>query len=399
MKCNQCNTEFEGKFCPNCGMSAESERESFISSGPTSSQSFSKKHVEAKNKRKNEKPFYKKWWFILLVIAVIISIIVGTIERNKGEGEKFKWDDIVMKDKLPEPKSKIGTIDRNTDESLSMEINKTSSSDYSEYVNECKKTGFTIDVEKDGTSFEAYNKSGYKISLSFFDDDDAYMSIDLDAPLKMTKIEWPTSIVGKLLPAPKSKIGKFSYEHDDRFDVYVGETSKADYSDYVTACSDKGFNVDYDKEETYYSANNSEGYHLTIEYEGNSIMSISISSPDDKKEDSSSEDDTSTDEKDDSTESSETKADLVDGMHADFKEAMDSYEKFMDEYIAFMDKYAKSDGTDASILSDYATYMKKYAEFVDKFEQWESKDLNTAETAYYLEVQLRVENKLLNVAP
>ena len=399
MKCNQCNTDFEGKFCPNCGMPAESERESFMSSSHASSQSFSTKQTEEKNRGKIQKPFYKKWWFIVIVIAVVISIIAGIIGSNKDEGEKFKWDDIVMKGKLPEPRSKIGKIYSNTEELLSIKINKTSSSDYSEYVKECKKTGFTIDEEKESTSFEAYNKSGYKISINFLDVDDAYMIMELDAPLKMYKIEWPASIVGKLLPVPKSKIGFFSYEYDDSFEVYIGETSKADYSDYVSACFDKGFNVDYDKGETYYNADNSEGYDISIEYEGNNIMSISISSPDDEKEDSSIEEETSTDDEDESAEPSESEADLVDGMHADFKEAMDSYEKFIDEYIAPMDKYAKSDGTDATILSDYATYMIKYAEFVDKFEQWESKDLNTAETAYYLEVQLRVENKLLNVAP
>ena len=85
-------------------------------------------------------------------------------------------------------------------------------------------------------------------------------------------------------------------------------------------------------------------------------------------------------------------------MRVDFKEAMDSYEDFMDEYVAFMEKYSESDGTDASLLSDYASFMTKYAEYVGKFEKWESEDMNGTETAYYIQVQSRVSQKLINVA-
>lgn len=42
-------------------------------------------------------------------------------------------------------------------------------------------------------------------------------------------------------------------------------------------------------------------------------------------------------------------------------------------------------------------YINKYATFCADFEQWENEDLNAAETAYYLEVQARVAEKLLTV--
>ena len=85
-------------------------------------------------------------------------------------------------------------------------------------------------------------------------------------------------------------------------------------------------------------------------------------------------------------------------MRPDFKEAMDSYESFMDEYVTFMKKYAKSNGSDISLLSDYASYISKYADVVNKFDKWESDDMNSAETAYYIDVQARVSKKLLDVA-
>ena len=77
---------------------------------------------------------------------------------------------------------------------------------------------------------------------------------------------------------------------------------------------------------------------------------------------------------------------------------MDSYESFMDEYVEFMKKYAASDGTDMDLLIDYADFMKKYADFSEDFAKWENEDMNAKEIAYYLDVQTRVNKKLLEVA-
>lgn len=86
----------------------------------------------------------------------------------------------------------------------------------------------------------------------------------------------------------------------------------------------------------------------------------------------------------------------TDDIDPDFKAAMDSYEQFFDEYVEIMKKY-KEDPTDLSILTDYATYMGQYADMMQKFEAWENEDLNTAELAYYVDVQARITKKLLEI--
>lgn len=96
--------------------------------------------------------------------------------------------------------------------------------------------------------------------------------------------------------------------------------------------------------------------------------------------------------------SANEETDLIDGMRPEFKEAMDSYEAYFDEYVAFMEKYAASDGSDLTLLTDYADYMSKYADMMADLEAWDSADMNTAETAYYIEVQSRISQKLLEVA-
>lgn len=397
MKCNQCNTEFEGKFCPNCGAAASPTMQE-------KPEQNAKTNVKGKKNQKVKKPFYKRIRFILFVVIIVLVVIASITGGNKGNGKKYSWSDIVMGDVIPQLSSNVAEIYSNTDESLSMFVYGMKNSDYSDYVKKCEDMGFSVDVDKDSTSFEAYNGEGYKLSLNFMDYGDTYMDIDLDAPVKMTEIQWPTSTVGKLLPAPKSTLGRFSYEHDDSFYVYIGDTSEQDFNEYVTACSDNGFAVDYDKGEGYYYADNSDGYHISLKYEGNKIMSISIDAPDDaekKTESNTSEDNTKEDTSNSTTETtadSSNNEELVDGMHADFKKAMDDYEEFMDEYVAFMKKYSESNGTNASLLSDYTSYMTKYAEAMDSFDKWESENMNSKETAYYIEVQTRVSQKLLDVA-
>ena len=50
------------------------------------------------------------------------------------------------------------------------------------------------------------------------------------------------------------------------------------------------------------------------------------------------------------------------------------------------------------MLKKYTNYLQKYSEFVDAFDKWESKDLNTAEAAYYAKVEARVTKKLTKAA-
>lgn len=83
-------------------------------------------------------------------------------------------------------------------------------------------------------------------------------------------------------------------------------------------------------------------------------------------------------------------------MRPEFKEAMDSYEAFYDEYCEFMKKY-NANPTDTELISSYGDIMTEMVEMTEKFEAWEENDLNTAELKYYIEVNNRVAQKLVDV--
>ncbi len=385
MKCHYCGTEYEGNFCPECGAKTKSQS----SAAPPPVQPVGEPKTAYQKPKKQKKPIYKRWWFIVIAAIALLTIISSI--SGGSQTVKIKWTDMVLGSQLPKPPANKGEIHANSADELRIDIKNISGKQYDDYVEACKSKGFTVDAESNSSTYNAYNAEGYKLSLSHFGSD-ADLSIKLEKPMEMSTITWPTGKAGSQLPAPKSTTGKFSYEYDDHFRVYVGETSRADYEQYAADCAAAGFNIDYDKGDSYYRADNAAGYHISLKYEGNSIMSVEISAP--KGDDAS----TSTPAADPAPDTAEPKdTNLVNGMRKDFKDAMDSYEAFMDEYVAFMKKYSDNP-SDVSLLADYARYMSKYGDMVDKFNKWESEDLNDAELAYYMDVQTRVNQKLLAVA-
>ena len=406
MKCSYCGAEYEGNFCPECGARAESQ--SPATPPPIQQPTANRQNpvppvggnVAAYQKpKKPKKPIYKKWWFYVIAAVALIAII-SAISGGKGKGEKIEWSKIELRDQLPEPPSNRGTLFENSDEEFWVSLDGVSDDQYNDYLDACVDKGFTVDADKSSYSYKAYNADGYSLDMSHIGDG---LSITLKAPMNFGSITWPSSTVGNMLPAPKSTTGKFSYEHDDSFFVYVGETSKADYDQYVVDCSANGFNIDYDKGDTYYRADNADGYHISLKYEGNNIMAVEIKAS--KNSDTGTSEPATTEpsteptapSESSSTETKPNDTELVDGMRKDFKDAMDSYEAFMDEYVAFMKKYSDNP-SDVGLLADYTKYMSKYADMVEKFDKWESEDLNDAELAYYIDVQARVSKKLLDVA-
>ncbi len=322
---------------------------------------------------------------VLAAIVVLVAALSLSGCRKETKADEMQWSEVVLRDQLPEPPSMEGTIYENSDEKLWLSLEDVTDAQYNEYLNACIAQGFTGDAEKSSGAYKAYNGDGYALDMNHIGES---LSIKLDAPMELGTINWPESAVGKQVPAPKSTAGKFDHERDDSLFAYIGDTSKEDYAQYVADCSAKGFTVNYDKAETAYQADNGEGYHLALQYMGNHIMTIAIDAP--KNEEVA----TSTPPAESAA--PETPTSSTNSLRSDFKAAMDSYEAFMDEYVAFMKKY-ESNPTDVSVLSDYASYMSKCADMARKFDQWESEDLNEAELAYYLEVQTRVNQKLLAV--
>lgn len=85
-----------------------------------------------------------------------------------------------------------------------------------------------------------------------------------------------------------------------------------------------------------------------------------------------------------------------DGVDPDFKAAMDEYEAFIDEYVTFIKKY-EEEGKPVSMLADYTKMMTQYSEFAAAMAEYESEELSDADAAYLIQVNARVQAKLLTL--
>lgn len=82
-----------------------------------------------------------------------------------------------------------------------------------------------------------------------------------------------------MLPVPTSTAGEITQDDETGFQAYVSNTSIDEFKTYATACADMGFNIDSYDSDKFYSAENSEGYKLSVSYQGNNVMSVSVDEP------------------------------------------------------------------------------------------------------------------------
>ena len=89
--------------------------------------------------------------------------------------------------------------------------------------------------------------------------------------------------------------------------------------------------------------------------------------------------------KDDKDSSKPTeKPDAADGVDPDF------------EYVTFIKKY-EEEGKPVSMLADYTKMMTQYSEFATAMADYESEELSDADAAYLIQVNARVQAKLLTL--
>ena len=353
----------------------------------------------------------KKGFHAVLAIAAFVLIIpfftVGGGSSYTAKAQAIEWDTLDLGEKLPVIQKGKGRIYSNSNDRLSLSIDGYEEKDYKAYRDACIAFGYTVEAEEDSSSYKAFNEDGYCLQL---DQMLSEMDIHLDAPETFETLEWPTNGLAVLLPQPDSAVGRTMQDSGTAFEIKVGETTPEVYKAYVKACEEAGFTANHNKTDTAFSANNADGYRVTVSYLGFQVMQIRIEAPEvpelseateaENPEDGGTADapqDTAADtavlpdttpETDNADSANET------GLRPDFKAAMDSYEAFMDEYCDFMAAYSENP-SDLTLIGKYATYLEKYTKLTEDFDKWNSEDMNAAELAYYTEVQTRVSKKLL----
>lgn len=188
---------------------------------------------------------------------------------------KYNWNDITLSNILAKPKSSYGEIMANSEDYLSLYVNRTSKDHFNKYIESCVEKGFNVESEQTGSYFYAYNEDGYKISL-YYNEDDKQMHIVIDSAMELGTLKWSESELAQLVPIPQSTVGTIEKDDTESYVVYVGKATKEDYKNYIASCKDKGFDVNANETENHYSAKNDDCYKISIEYVGNSIMKVNV---------------------------------------------------------------------------------------------------------------------------
>lgn len=234
----------------------------------------------------SEKKVKQSLFIRVIIAAMIVAVYMGFIFSQSDIGKAiteatatFEWPTSGIALQIPEPPSNKGEITFNDDENFWLRVRDIDQSQYESYINACRDKGFTIDSEKNSVSYEAYNEAGFHLQL-IHSNSSTDLTIRVEAPEPMSEIQWPKSDIAKRLPVPKSSYGNIKWEADYGFVIYLGNTTKQDFLEYADACYNAGFTVDYKKGDTYFRADDSEGYHVNVEYRGNNVMFIRIDDPD-----------------------------------------------------------------------------------------------------------------------
>ena len=94
------------------------------------------------------------------------------------------------------------------------------------------------------------------------------------------KFKWSDVVLGDMIPEPESHFGEIIHNTDEYLMIDVFKTKAKQYSEYVNACTKKGFTVEAEKTEYSYNAFNKDGYELDLYYdEDETEMSITLDAP------------------------------------------------------------------------------------------------------------------------
>ena len=217
------------------------------------------------------------FWIIILSFLLALPYL-SLFKISLDDYDSYEWDKVILTDILPKPESSYGKISTNSHVEFELRVTKTTKKEYADYIKACQKKGFTIDTETNDSSFCGFNKQGYKLSLNYYEQEKE-MNILLTAGKKLKEFVWPESGYAQMLPVPETNLGNIEEDDEKSFIVYLGNNTIDTFNDYVKACQDKGFDVVVNSTDKLFNAKNADGYRLSVEYQGNSVVCVSLLEP------------------------------------------------------------------------------------------------------------------------
>ena len=337
-------------------------------------------------------PPSRKSWIpalaVLLSLSVLGSVLFSTAFFRLRRIHPIRWDTLVLAEQLPALDKSKGELLENSEDSLMLNLVHVSEDQYQSYVASCREFGYSLATEQNTTDFSACTAEGSRLSL-YYMPRERELDIRLEAPPEMEPILWPTGQLGTLLPVPESTMGKIIRETETYFEFYVGNTPKDAYNAYVNACIAAGFSVDFEKNDGFFWAKNSRGYDLQINYDGNQVMYVTLSLP----EESVDWNDTGYV----STGAEDSPVPVSEEIRPVFEDVMNAYESFFTEYCSLAEA-GQADPTDTELQEAFSSMQAEAEAQSEAFHAWREEDMSPEELDRYLEVSENVSQMLLGLS-
>lgn len=131
----------------------------------------------------------KRIFALAVAICLLLSLgACGEKEETKKTEKKptITWVTTGIGSLLPTPESGKVEITYDSADSFEADVTDITKEDFSKYVEECKKNGFTVDYSNISDSYYAKDSKDNSLSIIFFDDDET-MNIMVTAKKKEIK--------------------------------------------------------------------------------------------------------------------------------------------------------------------------------------------------------------------
>lgn len=231
----------------------------------------------------------EKWYLFILLTTLSLVLFYPFIKAGNAvspsdeKNSSYVWPDTELGSIIPNPTIKNGEILWSYEDSFYINFEEVKESDFTQYVNLCKAKGFNVDAHETSNSFSAYNADGYNVDVFYWKSLEE-ITISADIPEKLKENYWPKTGLAENLPMPDSRFGLVKNDTSESLVIYIGG-NKEDVDPYAEKCAEQGFSINYSRDgDSYYIAENEQGYELIIEYIGGGIIQIRLDAPEENEE-------------------------------------------------------------------------------------------------------------------
>ncbi len=133
---------------------------------------------------------------VALVLAAMLVVLsfssCGKKKQKEEPKEPVQWPSGGLAEHIPEFDGVVTDVSIFSD-SLDIDCETNSGSEYYAYVESCKEMGYTVDAQEDNTSYEALNADGYRIELTLWSGGDMWIRVYSPEPPTTAAPETTTS--------------------------------------------------------------------------------------------------------------------------------------------------------------------------------------------------------------